>query len=168
MAVASAGPYASLHLAPDRQPCQHPTTQFFTGRMPFLTPNQQHQSTEGITQHSTTELYILCWSEHKLSPTLATVHYSSPDNAIGLVAQCELSGYDKLEAVGRKFSHRPGNPATGGVVRWSSTGNTVGYRLHRPKLTAISLISMHSTGYHKLLWWRDILAVFDTIMKISN
>ena len=30
-----------------RQPRQHPTTQFFfTGRMPFLTPNQQRQSTE--------------------------------------------------------------------------------------------------------------------------
>ena len=29
MAVASAGLYASLHLAPDRQPRQHPTTQFF-------------------------------------------------------------------------------------------------------------------------------------------
>ena len=39
MATASAGPYASLHLAADRQPCQHPTTQFFTGRMPFL-PSQ--------------------------------------------------------------------------------------------------------------------------------
>jgi len=32
---------------PCRQPRQHPTTQFFTGRMPFLTPNQQRQSTEG-------------------------------------------------------------------------------------------------------------------------
>jgi len=29
------------------EPCQHPTTQFFTGRMPFVLPNQQHQSTEG-------------------------------------------------------------------------------------------------------------------------
>jgi len=47
VAVASAGPYASLHLAPDRQPHQHPTTQFFIGRMPFLPPNQQRQSTEG-------------------------------------------------------------------------------------------------------------------------
>jgi len=47
VAVASAGPNASVHLAPDRQPCQHPTTQFFTGRMPFLLPNQQRQSTEG-------------------------------------------------------------------------------------------------------------------------
>jgi len=36
-----------LHLAADRQPCQHPTAQFFTGRMPFLPPNQQRQSTEG-------------------------------------------------------------------------------------------------------------------------
>ena len=47
MAVASVGPYASLHLAPDRLPRQHPTTQFFTGRMPFLPPNQQRQSSEG-------------------------------------------------------------------------------------------------------------------------
>jgi len=29
VAVASAGPYASLHLAPDRKPRQHLTTQFF-------------------------------------------------------------------------------------------------------------------------------------------
>ena len=48
VAVASAGPYASLHLAPDRQPQQHSTTLFFTGRMPFLPPNQQCQSTEGL------------------------------------------------------------------------------------------------------------------------
>jgi len=42
------GQNASLHLAPDRQPHQHPTTlMFFTGRMPFLPPNQQRQSTEG-------------------------------------------------------------------------------------------------------------------------
>jgi len=40
------GPYASLHLAPVRYPRQQPTTQFFTGRMPFLPPNQQRQSTE--------------------------------------------------------------------------------------------------------------------------
>jgi len=48
VAVASAGPYTSLHLAPDRQPRQHHTTQFFTDRMPFLPPNQQCQSTEGM------------------------------------------------------------------------------------------------------------------------
>jgi len=47
VAVASAGPYASLHLAADRQTRQHPTTQFFTGWMPFLPPNQERQSTEG-------------------------------------------------------------------------------------------------------------------------
>jgi len=46
VAVASAGLCKS---APHPgQPRQHPTTQFFTGRMPFLTPNQQRQSTEGI------------------------------------------------------------------------------------------------------------------------
>jgi len=46
VAVASAGPYASLHLAPDRQPDQHPTTLFYRPDA-FLPPNQQHQSTEG-------------------------------------------------------------------------------------------------------------------------
>jgi len=33
-----------------------PNTQFFTGRMPFLPPNQQRQSTEGIMK--TTEKII--------------------------------------------------------------------------------------------------------------
>jgi len=47
VAVTSAGPYASLHLTPDRYSRQHPTTQFFTSRMPFLPLNQQRQSTEG-------------------------------------------------------------------------------------------------------------------------
>ena len=31
--------------APDRQPHLHPTTLFFTGRMPFLPPNQHREST---------------------------------------------------------------------------------------------------------------------------
>jgi len=46
VAVASAGPYASLHLAPDNH-ASTPPLSFFTGRMPFLPPNQQCQSTEG-------------------------------------------------------------------------------------------------------------------------
>ena len=42
------------------QPRQHPTTQFFTGRMPFLRPNQQHQSTEGEYVLEPT-LFIMMW-----------------------------------------------------------------------------------------------------------
>jgi len=43
VAVASAGPYASLHLAVQiTTPAPH---YVFTGRMPFLPPNQQRQST---------------------------------------------------------------------------------------------------------------------------
>ena len=66
MAVASAGPYASLHLAPDRQPRQYTTTLFFTGRMPFLPPNQQRQSTEGTfpvtqLQNKTVRQLHLCY-----------------------------------------------------------------------------------------------------------
>jgi len=60
--VVSAGPYASLHLAPDRQSHQLPTTQFFTGRMPFLPPNQQRQSTEGThaCRYQTRITCVLC------------------------------------------------------------------------------------------------------------
>jgi len=59
VAVASAGPYASLHLTPDRYPRQHPTTQFFTGQMPFLLPNQQRQSTEGKITEDRLQLQTL-------------------------------------------------------------------------------------------------------------
>jgi len=46
VAMASAGTYANhLHFAP----CQHPITQFFTGQMLFLMPNQQCQSTEDLS-----------------------------------------------------------------------------------------------------------------------
>jgi len=43
VAVASAGPYASLHPVPDSTP----PLSFLQARMPFLPPNQQRQSTEG-------------------------------------------------------------------------------------------------------------------------
>jgi len=43
-------PHASLHLAPDRYTIPAPpTAQIFTGHMPFLPPNQQHQSTEATS-----------------------------------------------------------------------------------------------------------------------
>jgi len=31
---------------------QHSTTQFFTGQMPFVSPNQQRQSTEGTKNYT--------------------------------------------------------------------------------------------------------------------
>jgi len=34
--------------SPYTDTCASTSTQFFTGRMPFLPPNQQHQSTEGM------------------------------------------------------------------------------------------------------------------------
>jgi len=50
VAVASAGPYANLHLAQTDNHASMPPVRFFTGHMPFLPSNQQHQSTEGITK----------------------------------------------------------------------------------------------------------------------
>jgi len=46
-------PTARLGATPSRLTSaylHHPTSHFFTGRMPFLTLNQQHQSTEGNLQ----------------------------------------------------------------------------------------------------------------------
>jgi len=48
VAVASAGPYAN-HIAPENNHASTPPL-FFTGRMPFLPPNQQRRSTEGDLQ----------------------------------------------------------------------------------------------------------------------
>ena len=50
------------------------------------------------------------------------------------VAQCELSGRSiglLMEVIGRKFSHRAGNPATVRVVRWPAAGDTAGSILRR-------------------------------------
>ena len=65
MATASAGPYAiNLHRAPDTAP-PAPHHSIFTGRMLFLTPNQQCQSTEGsiivILYSYTNKLQFLPW-----------------------------------------------------------------------------------------------------------
>ena len=48
MAVASAGPYASLHLAPDiTMPAPHYSDSDFYRSDALLLPNRQRQSTEG-------------------------------------------------------------------------------------------------------------------------
>ena len=44
-----------------RQPHQH---QFFTGQMPFLTPNQQRQSTEGMRRGHLVDSYCLDTQTH--------------------------------------------------------------------------------------------------------
>ena len=49
MAVASAGPYASLHPASDRQPCQYPTTQFLQAGCPFCRPTNSVKALKALT-----------------------------------------------------------------------------------------------------------------------
>jgi len=54
--------WAICKFTPDRQLCQHPTTQFFTARMPLLPPNQQHQSAEGSEKWSSVKaLQLIMW-----------------------------------------------------------------------------------------------------------
>ena len=102
-------------------------------------------------------LYILCWNElsrRKLSMMLAT-----PTTLVltTLVAQCELSRRKiglLLEVVGQKVSHRPGNPATVGVVRWPAAGDTAGSSL--PLLSSLqhriyNLLDVCSVYVHLIL-----------------
>jgi len=51
--VATAGPYASLHRAPESRQITTtaPHRSVFTGRMTFLPPNQQRQSSECNSLH---------------------------------------------------------------------------------------------------------------------
>ena len=75
---------------PCRQPRQDPTTQFFTGRMPFLTPNQQRQSTEG-TGWASTRRYILPLT----NPSHHTSSVFLPDwhNGLWLLTVFSISGF---------------------------------------------------------------------------
>jgi len=68
VAVASAGLSASLHLIPDNH-ANIPPVRFFTGRMPFLPPNQQHQSTEG-KKHCFLNIEIFLKLLNLISPQL--------------------------------------------------------------------------------------------------
>jgi len=49
VAVASAAGH--MQVCTSLQTDNHASTQFFTDRMPFLPPSQQHQSTEGSSRH---------------------------------------------------------------------------------------------------------------------
>ena len=109
VAVASAGPYASLHLSPDRQPCQQPTTQFLQARCPSCRPNQQRQSTEGtslqwiyaIQIHALThspsskdgivgtepmDVAVLQWQRHH-TLALAVLHYQIGRKVLDVVVR---------------------------------------------------------------------------------
>jgi len=68
VAVVSAGLHASLHLIPDNH-ANIPPLSFFAGRMPFLLPNQQRQSTEGSNKVA----YNWSASHNKLIPGIAVL-----------------------------------------------------------------------------------------------
>jgi len=57
--VVSAGPYASLHLAPDRQPRQHPTTLFLQTGCPSCRPTNSVKALKESTVSKHWSIYIL-------------------------------------------------------------------------------------------------------------
>jgi len=53
VAVASAGPQSSLHLAPDRKPRQHPTTGFLQAGFPSCRPTNRVKALKAQALHIT-------------------------------------------------------------------------------------------------------------------
>jgi len=63
VAVASAGPYASLHLAPDRYPFQHPTTQFLQAGCPSCRPTNSVKALKAIMTKDLIVKHIFSFSD---------------------------------------------------------------------------------------------------------
>ena len=63
-----------------RQPRQHPTTQFFTGKMPFLPPNQQRQSISLLFSYSALGCKSVIINQSKIM--VSWVHASLAPNSI--------------------------------------------------------------------------------------
>jgi len=63
VAVASVGPYASLHLAPDRYPCQHPTTQFLQAGCPSCRPTNSVKALKAIMTKDLIVKHIFSFSD---------------------------------------------------------------------------------------------------------
>ena len=70
MAVASAGPYASLHLAPDRQSHQHPTTLFLQAGCPSCRPTNSVEALKAVnTLDTSSNICDIITSKVKLDGT---------------------------------------------------------------------------------------------------
>ena len=59
VAVASAGPYASLHLAPDIQPRQHSTTRFLQAGCPSCHPTNSVKALKAVSCYSNVQSKLL-------------------------------------------------------------------------------------------------------------
>ena len=93
---------------------QQTNTQFFTGRMPFLSPNQQCQSTEGKISHS---MDLLTPSSPGGLPTLSLTTNSSwlPCGrvAMPLISPLKPVPQDsQLQREGCHASHQPSDAST--------------------------------------------------------
>ena len=83
--MASAGPYASLHLAPDRQPLQHPTTHTFNG--PFSGTTQVSRYQKGKTNLDFTEAREvsgsgISWAICKSAPRSRQITTPAPHHSV--------------------------------------------------------------------------------------
>ena len=98
MAVASAGPYASLHLTPDRQPHQHPATQFLQARCPSCHPTNSIKALKVVYPISRTRFCYFAKSDglvNKAGSFDVTANNNtskSHDNVYGAIIMTKVIG----------------------------------------------------------------------------
>ena len=85
-----------------------PHHSFFTGRMPFLPPNQQRQSTEGKCSLITADFTLNDWSEYPSSVSSSSPH---PDDIPEVVRKRCVKSRDRSTAsVGEMLPHSSSTP----------------------------------------------------------
>jgi len=117
-AICKSAPHADNH-------ANIPPLIFFTGRMPFLTPNQQRQSTE-VTSHQTPKIkhvhvLVLIWEQLQMPMTTPTM----PDATV------------------QPFGWHTTNKTMLNCHIWSCTMEIVIYRLISTLCTVRFLVSIH-------------------------
>ena len=94
-ALPAAQPTASKHWSAHQTLRLFSTLMFFTGRMPFLPPNQQHQSTEG-TQ-----------SNMSITRSIRKIAIFSFNGKAGSVVQWQWQAYDRVQSLHWNIEQEP-------------------------------------------------------------
>ena len=100
LAVASAGQYKSLHLAPDRQPHQHPTTLFLQARCPSCRPTNSIKALKATEPHNIPG--TLPTSEFR-APLISATYFQFVSQTIGIEPTTLPSLMKNLVKIGNKL-----------------------------------------------------------------
>jgi len=164
--------------------CQQPTAQFFTGRMPFLPPNQQCQSTRLITQTKNDSIlvklqnvlftrvviseeihrvkllfYIFLFNQHMLHSTPGQAGYPQTDVLLIIKNSCNQHSVNKSLVRNSKQWHQY---EIRNIIQWTLSLPSGFTKLLLTKTWSYALIISVS------LLWRDYIFLVNMPTIISQ